>query len=143
MNINNVLYTGILVKSMICLFILHLIFLGKKSREEKRKIINDTPLNLITDIKVTHYGQYAPNGKLENVAYKVELPKYVNELFNCSIPHITIATYNNGRAVNSYKCFTNDGICKPLDKPVIIKGIVKCFDHKNEPIKIGAAFELE
>lgn len=143
MNINNVLYTGILVKINNMPFHITLDFLGKKSREEKRKIINDTPLNLITDIKITHYGQYAPNGQLENVAYKVELPKYINELFNCSIPHITIATYNNGRAVNSYKCFTNDGLCTPLEKPVIIKGVVKYFNHKNEPLEIGAAFESE
>lgn len=143
MNINNVLYTGILIHINNIPYHITLDFLGKTKRTDKMKILENFPFNELVEITITHYGQYAPNGKLENVAYKVELPKSINKLFKGKIPHITIATYNNGKAVNSYKCFTDEGLYTPLSEPVTLDAICKCFNHKNEPIYIAHKCELE
>lgn len=136
MNIANVCFIGVLVKINDIKYHVTLEFIGNKKVAEKRNILNNIPLNMITDIKITHYGQYAPNNNLENVAYKVELPNYIKHLFKHQIPHITIAKYNGGKASNSYKCFTNEGMYQQLDKPVIIKGVIKCFNYNGEPIEV-------
>nr|DAI82469.1 MAG TPA: hypothetical protein [Caudoviricetes sp.] len=107
-----------------------------KTTEEVINTINNLPLGKLVCIKVTEYGRYKNENTAANVIF---VTREIDKLFTGKIPHITLNVKHNGKAVNSYKCFTGAGRTKPLVKTLYLWGEIGYFDYNNnfytEPIK--------
>lgn len=111
-------------------------FSKEKTTEEVINIINNIPLGQDVGVKITQIGFYNNT----NIAYKIDLSQSpIKKYFKGKIPHITIKVMNNGKAVDSWKCFTDEGIAIDLIKSEWLCGVYGYFDYNNnfytEPIK--------
>lgn len=130
-NVNKVAYIGIALDGSDHHITLY--YIGRFSTEKKKEII--LSYASILDIKVSGVFKEMGYYKNENVGLKVsDWTKELDDYFKDNIPHTTIATMNNGKAVNTYKAFTEEGEYFPMP-PINWTGTVKLFDYNNNIIE--------
>lgn len=108
-------------------------YFGKKSLSEKLAILEYYYPILYNSISAhfSKVGFYQD----KNFGYFVELnPDFQEKYFQGIVPHMTILVQNGGRAVDTWKCFSEFGQSTDIIK-IPFGGIVYPYKYNNKPVE--------